>query len=341
MNNKILSIIIPSYNMQEYLHRSIESLLSESIIKDIEIIIVNDGSTDNTLEIAQNYYEKNPTSITIINKKNGHYGSAVNAGIAKASGTYLKVLDADDWFNTEEFILFVKKLHQIPLCDVIFTNWCLNDTYNKEQKFSENFLNPYDYKLNIDELTIKEIPLSFYSFFSLYAITYRTKFLHDIKYKQTEGICYTDVEYIYYPLIKASTAIFLDYNVYQYFIGREDQSINPINLKKNIRHHYKIYQRMIKDYENITSPVKKDIQKTAFIKIASSLYYSYLFSNSPEECKDINLRSLDLTLRKESPEIYNFIANLKYHGLPYITLWRKFKCNFHLLHKLSYILKRH
>ena len=266
MNNKILSIIIPSYNMQEYLHRSIESLLSESIIKDIEIIIVNDGSTDKTLEIAQKYYEKNPTSITIINKKNGHYGSAVNAGIAKASGTYLKVLDADDWFNTEEFILFVKKLHQIPLCDVIFTNWCLNDTYNKEQKFSENFLNPYDYKLNIDELTIKEIPLSFYSFFSLYAITYRTKFLHDIKYKQTEGICYTDVEYIYYPLIKASTAIFLDYNVYQYFIGREDQSINPINLKKNIRHHYKIYQRMIKDYENITSPVKKDIQKTAFIK---------------------------------------------------------------------------
>lgn len=321
--------------MQEYLHRSIESLLSESIIKDIEIIIVNDGSTDKTLEIAQKYYEKNPTSITIINKKNGHYGSAVNAGIAKASGTYLKVLDADDWFNTEEFILFVKKLHQIPLCDVIFTNWCLNDTYNKEQKFSENFLNPYDYKLNIDELTIKEIPLSFYSFFSLYAITYRTKFLHDIKYKQTEGICYTDVEYIYYPLIKASTAIFLDYNVYQYFIGREDQSINPINLKKNIRHHYKIYQRMIKDYENITSPVKKDIQKTAFIKIASSLYYSYLFSNSPEECKDINLRSLDLTLRKESPEIYNFIANLKYHGLPYITLWRKFKCNFHLLHKLK------
>ena len=341
MNNKILSIIIPSYNMQEYLHRSIESLLSESIIKDIEIIIVNDGSTDKTLEIAQKYYEKNPTSITIINKKNGHYGSAVNAGIAKASGTYLKVLDADDWFNTEEFILFVKKLHQIPLCDVIFTNWCLNDTYNKEQKFSENFLNPYDYKLNIDELTIKEIPLSFYSFFSLYAITYRTKFLHDIKYKQTEGICYTDVEYIYYPLIKASTAIFLDYNVYQYFIGREDQSINPINLKKNIRHHYKIYQRMIKDYENITSPVKKDIQKTAFIKIASSLYYSYLFSNSPAECQDINLRSLDLTLRKESPEIYNFIANLKYHGLPYITLWRKFKCNFHLLHKLSYILKRH
>lgn len=151
--------------MQEYLHRSIESLLSESIIKDIEIIIVNDGSTDKTLEIAQKYYEKNPTSITIINKKNGHYGSAVNAGIAKASGTYLKVLDADDWFNTEEFILFVKKLHQIPLCDVIFTNWCLNDTYNKEQKFSENFLNPYDYKLNIDELTIKEIPLSFYSFF--------------------------------------------------------------------------------------------------------------------------------------------------------------------------------
>lgn len=341
MNNKILSIIIPSYNMQEYLHRSIESLLSESIIKDIEIIIVNDGSTDKTLEIAQKYYEKNPTSITIINKENGHYGSAVNAGIAQASGTYLKVLDADDWFNTEDFILFVKKLHQIPLCDVIFTNWCLNDTYNKKKKFSENFLNPYDYKLNIDDLTIKEIPLSFYSFFSLYAITYRTKFLHDIKYKQTEGICYTDVEYIYYPLIKASTAIFLDYNVYQYFIGREDQSVNPVNLKKNIRHHYKIYQRMIKDYEKITSPVKKGIQKTAFIKIASSLYYSYLFSNSPEECKDINLKSLDLTLRKESPEIYNFIANLKYHGLPYITLWRKFKCNFHLLHKLSYILKRH
>lgn len=326
--------------MQEYLHRSIESLLSESIIKNIEIIIVNDGSTDKTLEIAQKYHKENPESITIINKENGHYGSAINAGIDKASGTYLKILDADDWFNKEDFVLFVQELHRIPLCDVVFTNWCLNDTYNKVKKSSEKFQNPYDYKLNIDDLTIKETPLSFYSFFSLYAITYRTKFLHDIKYKQTEGICYTDVEYIYYPLIKASTAIFLNYNVYQYFIGREEQSVNPINIKKNIRHHYKIYQRMIKEYETITSPVKKNIQKTAFIKIASSLYYSYLFSNSPKECEDINLKSLDLALRDKSAEIYDSIASLKYHGLPYITLWRRFKCNFHLLYKILNVLKK-
>lgn len=340
MNNKILSIIIPSYNMQEYLSRAIESLLSETIIKDIEIIIVNDGSTDKTAEIAKKYYEKYPQSITIINKRNGHYGSAVNAGLTKASGTYLKILDADDWFNKEDFILFVKRLYQIPPCDVVFTNWCLNDTYNKKKKFSEDFLNPYNNKLNINNLTIKEVPISFYSFFSLYAITYRTNFLHDIKYKQTEGICYTDVEYIYYPLIKASTVIFLEYNVYQYFIGREEQSINPINLKKNIRHHYKIYQRMIESYEKAISPVQRDIQKTAFIKIASSLYYSYLFSNSPKDCKDINLTLLDLTLKEKSPEIYYFIASLKYHGLPYITLWRKFRCNFHLLYNISNILKK-
>lgn len=231
MNTKILSIIIPSYNMQEYLHRSVESLLAEEIMQDIEIIIVNDGSTDKTLEIAQTYQTRYPQSILIIDKKNGHYGSAVNAGINKASGKYLKVLDADDWFNTKDFVPFVKALQQIESVDVVFTHWCLNNTYTHTQIQSEKYTNPYNQILNIDNIRISN-KLSFFSFFSLYAITYRTQLLRDINYKQSEGICYTDVEYIYYPLLSASTVTFLKYNVYQYFVGREGQSINPAILKK-------------------------------------------------------------------------------------------------------------
>lgn len=339
MNTKILSIIIPSYNMQEYLHRSVKSLLDKEIIQEIEIIIVNDGSTDKTLEIAQSYQKQYPQSVLVINKKNGHYGSAVNAGINKASGKYLKVLDADDWFNTEEFVRFVKALHTIESVDVVFTRWCLNNVYAHTKIQSEEYINPLNQKLDINKIKT-DSRLSFFSFFSLYAITYRTQLLREINYKQSEGICYTDVEYIYYPLLSASTVTFLNYNVYQYFVGREGQSINPAILKKNIRHHYAIYKRMIEDYTEPQSEIKRIFQVTAFVKISESLYFSFLLSNSPKERKDLNLKELDKRIKSKSPLIYEEIGKLQYHKLPYISLWRKWGWNFHVVYLIINQLKK-
>jgi glycosyltransferase involved in cell wall biosynthesis len=98
---KVLTIAIPCYNSAAYMNKAIESLLIGS--EDIEILIINDGSKDNTSVIADEYEKKYPNIIRAIHKENGGHGDAVNTGLKNASGLYFKVLDSDDWFDTESF----------------------------------------------------------------------------------------------------------------------------------------------------------------------------------------------------------------------------------------------
>lgn len=98
---KLLTIIIPTYNMQEYLHRCLDSLLVRADLMDrLEVLVVNDGSKDNSSAIAHEYEAKYSQTIRVIDKENGNYGSCVNRGLVEAQGKYIKVLDADDWLCT-------------------------------------------------------------------------------------------------------------------------------------------------------------------------------------------------------------------------------------------------
>ena len=105
---KLLSIAIPCYNSEAYMEKCIESLLKGG--EDVEILVVNDGSSDRTAEIADAYAEKYPTIIKAVHQENGGHGEAVNAGIRNATGLYFKVVDSDDWVNEEAYakILFMR-----------------------------------------------------------------------------------------------------------------------------------------------------------------------------------------------------------------------------------------
>ena len=120
MFEKTLSIVIPTYNMSAYLCRCLDSVTREDIPSSLELIVVNDGSTDNSLAIMQEYETKRPDIVKIINKTNGHYGSCVNAALKVATGKYFRILDADDWFDTNQLIQFLKKTETIDV-DLIIT----------------------------------------------------------------------------------------------------------------------------------------------------------------------------------------------------------------------------
>ena len=98
---KLLSITVPCYNSQDYLDKCVDSLLVGG--EEVEILLVNDGSADHTRQIAEAYAEKYPTIVKVINKENGGHGSAINAGIAAATGLFFKVVDSDDWVNAEAY----------------------------------------------------------------------------------------------------------------------------------------------------------------------------------------------------------------------------------------------
>ena len=107
---KILSIAIPVYNTEKYIKRCMDSILLKEIIDDIEIILVNDGSKDNSINIMNEYKDSYPQSVVVIDKENGGHGSTINAALTVASGKYFRVLDSDDWFDSIDFITFVKNL---------------------------------------------------------------------------------------------------------------------------------------------------------------------------------------------------------------------------------------
>ena len=102
--NKILTIIIPTYNMEKYLRRCLDSLIiDEEEMKQLEVLVINDGSKDSSSQIAHEYQDKYPDTFRVIDKENGNYGSCINRGLKEATRKYVKVLDADDSFDTKNF----------------------------------------------------------------------------------------------------------------------------------------------------------------------------------------------------------------------------------------------
>ena len=126
---KLLSIAIPCYNSQDYMEKCIESLLVGG--EEVEILVVDDGSSDRTAEIADAYAAKYPTIVKAIHQENGGHGEAVNAGIRNATGLYFKVVDSDDWVNKEAYIKILETLYELlrgpQTVDLLISNFVYED----------------------------------------------------------------------------------------------------------------------------------------------------------------------------------------------------------------------
>lgn len=252
MSDKLLSIIIPTYNMELYLKRCLDSLVAAiEILDNMEIVVVNDGSKDKSLLIANSYKEKYPCSIVVIDKQNGNYGSCINAALKVISGKYVKVLDADDWFNTQAFTNFVNSLTSLDV-DLVLTDYTKQfENDGKKIKVTYPFVEDKIYTSEIMEN-------SHFQNMQMHSVTYRTSILKRSSYLQTEGISYTDQEWILYPMKYVERVVYLKLDLYQYLLGREGQTMDSKVLYKNIKHHMIIAERMVDDsvswYNNSQSP---------------------------------------------------------------------------------------
>lgn len=147
--NKILTITVPSYNTEKYIDECMPFLLDDSIVDDIEILVVSDGSKDKTVEVATKWSEKYPQTIRVIEKENGGHGSTINRGILEARGKYFKVVDGDDWVKTENLVKLVEFLKETDV-DLINNPYFEHDEVTKaetlmmELKIKSHQLNNYE-----------------------------------------------------------------------------------------------------------------------------------------------------------------------------------------------------
>lgn len=265
---KILSVVIPTYNMETYLDNCLNSFIFDKDEKGLEILIVNDGSKDKSAEIAKKYVEQYPDIFVFIDKENGGHGSTINAGLKVAQGKYFKVVDADDWVNTQEFEKFFNSLKLLNVDCIVCNYMNCYENFNKHvlQNCMVNEVNKI-YDLN---------NLEKYNFI-MHSNTYKTDVIKAIRLQ--EHCFYVDVEYNIYAYAKCNTCIYLDYNVYQYRLGRIGQSVSLSGFYKHRENHKTVAKNIIKFVESNTfSDIKRKNIEHYVNSIIVSIYLHAIFT---------------------------------------------------------------
>lgn len=230
---KTITFTIPCYNSAAYMQRCIDSLLVCG--KDAEIIIVNDGSQDNTGDIADVYANLYPDIVRVIHKKNGGHGSAVNAGMEAAAGTYFKVVDSDDWLAKEELLVLLAEIKKRESAgeriDLFVCNY-VYDHLNENKQHSMGYKNVFPEGQICGWNDIGNFLPSQY--LVMHALIYRTAVLRRSGIRLPEHTFYVDNIFAYQPLPCVETIVYRNLDLYHYFLGREDQSVNEEVMKRRI-----------------------------------------------------------------------------------------------------------
>ncbi len=229
---KLLSVVIPAYNVEKYLHRCLDSLLyDESIRKYLDIIVVDDGSHDDTAKVAEEYVNQYD-EVSLISKENGGHGSTINAGFKQAVGKYFKVVDADDWVNVADFSKFVQDLEQ-ENADILITDF-KQDVLYSEELIDFEFFDGDDSTHDIPDIADSVTMENFFFRFSMHSMTVKRTALAKVwEDGLLEKTFYVDQQYVAKVLSCAKDYKVLNYDIYRYFIGRPDQSVNSFGKHKD------------------------------------------------------------------------------------------------------------
>ena len=282
---------------------AIESILPGG--EDVEIIIVNDGSKDNTSRIGHEYAEKYPDIIKVIDKENGGHGDAVNSGLAAASGKYFKVVDSDDWVKEESLHRILGVLRGFEeegqQVDMLIANY----VYEKEGMENKKCIH-YRNVLPQDEIfhwsDIGHFHLDQYIL--MHSVIYRTELLQLCQLRLPKHTFYVDNIYVYYPLPHVRKMYYMDEDFYRYYIGREDQSVNEKVMIKRVDQQIFVTKKMIDMYQ-MKEITNKKLKKYMINYLAIMMTVSSILCIRSKERENLDKKKdLWLYLRKKDVKTY-------------------------------------
>ncbi len=258
----LISFAIPCYNSAAYMRHCIENLLTAKN-RNIEILIVNDGSKDETPQIADEYAEKYPGIVKACHQVNKGHGGAVNTGMANATGTYFKVVDSDDWLDPTVLQRVLDILEKIDEVDMFIANYVYDKVGVKHKKIIsyESYL-PQNEVFGWDKA--RKLPIGTYIL--MHSVIYRLDMLKDAKLCLPEHTFYVDNIFVHSPLPYVKRLYYVNLNLYHYFIGRDDQSVNEQVMIKRLDQQMRVNKILID-----TQVAAKDVDKHCY-----NYMYSYM-----------------------------------------------------------------
>ena len=260
----------------------IESILPGG--EDVEILIVDDGSKDDTAAIADEYAEKYPTIVKAIHQENGGHGEAVNAGIRNATGLYFKVVDSDDWVDWNAYQAILAKLREIAGGSVALDMLLANYVYEKEGAKHKRVMRQTGFPK--DQIFTWSDVRHFYKghYILMHSVIYRTKLLRECGLELPKHTFYVDNIYVYKPLPHVRRMYYMDVDFYRYFIGREDQSVNEKVMISRIDQQIRVNKIMIDDVDlNKVSNYKCRCYMTNYLEIITVVTTVMLLRSGTEE----------------------------------------------------------
>lgn len=313
---KILSIVIPTYNAEKFLDKGLTSFImkDEKLLSELEVIVVNDGTPDKSVEVAQKYVDMHPDVFRIVNKKNGGHGSAINEGVKHVTGKYFKVIDADDWVDTEALERTMKILETEEF-DAMIQSF---RTYDISQEPAK--IEPWDIKYPESLLrenkiyTLKELMDNWWDVqcsMTFHGVLYNTEFYKKQNYELIEHVYYEDQEYATIPLCWAEKIRLYDDELYVYRIGDVNQSISVANLYKRLPDFEAVMFRMM-EFDKVVDKCPAGGYEYWMKKVAKFVGDTYqLTLVRCEDKKKYRKFCKELTnkIKAESPRMYGGIKN--------------------------------
>ncbi|MFV0239333.1 MAG: glycosyltransferase family 2 protein [Lacrimispora sphenoides] len=298
---KLLTVIVPTYNVEKYLDQCLKSFVIPEIMEELEVLIVNDGSTDTSPQIGEKYANNYPETFHMITKENGGHGSTINTGIENAEGRYFKVVDGDDWVIAEglkNLICFLKTVE----ADMVLSNYYWVDDFTGKVSKEVPKVCPEDLYGKIVSFN----SVSNQIFFKMHAITFRTEILKKIPDKIDEHCYYVDMEYITFPIPFIKTVGAVPDFVYMYRIGQPTQSVSMENMRKRCMQHERVLEHLLQYFDKFNENEYKFCMAEIAARVVTSQYKIYLSFGKDHKDKLIKMEN---TIRYKYPEIFHSIRN--------------------------------
>ena len=255
--DKLITFAVPCYNSAEYMDHCIETLLAAG--EEAEIILVDDGSTkDDTPAKCDEWAEKHPNIIRAIHQENGGHGEGVNQGIRNARGLYYKVVDSDDWLDTDALAQVMDKLRGFSAMPAPVDLFIANYVYEHVEDSTRKVMG-YKNVFPIGQIftwdSIRHFRTSQYLL--MHSVIYRTQLLRDCGLELPKHTFYVDNIFVYQPLPHVRNLYYMDVDLYRYFIGRADQSVNESVMMGRVDQQLRVNYHMI-DCWDLREVAKKD-----------------------------------------------------------------------------------
>lgn len=304
---KILSVSIAAYNVSTTLKEVLKPFLIDNILKRVDVMIIDDGSTDNTAKIALEYQKNFPNTFRLISKKNGGWGSTINTGIKNAKGKYFKQLDGDDYFSYENLDSFLDYLETCDT-DIVHTPFV---TYSDSTGGILNVLNDFRWQEYNDYPKRKSFLISEFPYFcpEMHNLTIKTKLLQEEQVNITEHCFYTDVEYSLKAFSISNTISFYEKPIYFYRLAFQGQSMGLIGVRKHYQDNQKMLYGMLEYYTH--EALEKAKRRVLFDRLLSvcELMYRMYFALKCSKKQKKELMEFDFFLKTNYPEFYKKITS--------------------------------